>query len=131
MSKHQKNFDDWNEQKKNIQQNVQEIYFDTREVWWCTLGVNIGHEQDGVGTLAQRPVLVLRKLSAETCVVLPMTTSKQNHPFRIFVGTIHGRESYAILSQIRVVDTKRFMKKVSTVENGRFEEIRNAARDML
>ena len=75
-----KDFDAWNELKKSIQQNTQEIYFNEAEVWWCTLGINVGHEQDGVGNLAQRPVLVLKKLSAETCVVVPLTSSHKIHP---------------------------------------------------
>lgn len=126
-----KDFDAWNELKKSIQQNTQEIYFNEAEVWWCTLGINVGHEQDGVGNLAQRPVLVLKKLSAETCVVAPLTSSHKIHPLRIFVGITNERKSYAILSQLRVVDTKRFMERIITIESDRFEEIRNAAKDML
>ncbi len=126
-----KDFDAWNERKKSIQQNTQEIYFNEAEVWWCTLGVNIGHEQDGVGNLAQRPVLVLKKLSAETCVVVPLTSSHKTHPLRIFVGITNERKSYAILSQLRVVDTKRFMERIIIIESDRFEEVRNAAKDML
>jgi mRNA interferase MazF len=66
MPEHQKDFDGWNERKKEIHQNTQEIYFSEQEVWWCALGINVGHEQDGVVNASQRPVLVLKKWSKDT-----------------------------------------------------------------
>lgn len=39
-----------------------EILFYEREIWWCSLGVNIGFEQDGTNDLFERPVLVIKKI---------------------------------------------------------------------
>ncbi|MEK7579472.1 MAG: type II toxin-antitoxin system PemK/MazF family toxin [Patescibacteria group bacterium] len=131
MAAYQKDFNGWNKQKKRLHQNKRKTYFDKREVWWCALGVNVGFEQDGAGYAHQRPVVILKKLSRETCLVVPLTTSNRTHPLRLPAGVTGGKESYAILSQVRVVDVGRFMEKVGTIEIEKFDEIRKTIKDML
>ena len=43
-----KNFDTWNKEKKNLE-NVghDTLAFHEREIWWCSIGFNLGDEQDG------------------------------------------------------------------------------------
>jgi hypothetical protein len=41
-----KDFDGWNEKKKDTNEKIGPFCHE-RELWWCTLGVNIGFEQDG------------------------------------------------------------------------------------
>jgi len=41
-------FDCWNEEKKKLDSlQVKKPRFHEREIWWCSLGKNIGDEQDG------------------------------------------------------------------------------------
>jgi len=42
------------------------VYFREREIWWASLGANIGYEQDGKHENFERPVLVLKKFSRHT-----------------------------------------------------------------
>jgi hypothetical protein len=59
-----KDFDEWNEEKKNFEKySPESLIFHEREIWWCSLGVNLGDEQDGKNNLFERPVLVVRKTS--------------------------------------------------------------------
>jgi mRNA interferase MazF len=37
-------------------------YFKNGEIWWCSIGENIGSEMYGKGEFYRRPVLVIRKL---------------------------------------------------------------------
>lgn len=37
------------------------FYFKEREIWWCLLGMNVGHEQDGKNENFESPVSVLKK----------------------------------------------------------------------
>ena len=126
-----KDFDKWNKKKKEIHENEFGKLYHAREVWWCSLGTNIGFEQDGNETEHQRPVLVLKGLSKNTCLVIPLTTSSHEHPMRIPAGKIEGKEALAIISQMRVIDTKRFVNKVGFINKNIFETIRKAAKDML
>lgn len=127
----QKNFDDWNEQKKHMHMRPAAPFCHARELWWCTLGVNVGSEQDGSGREYRRPVLVLKSLSRETFLAVPLTTSTRAHPLRPQIGKVEDREAHALLSQIRVVDTRRLVRKIGYLDKAIFEGIRKTARAML
>lgn len=126
----QKDFDKWNIEKK--QANIERPRFYTvREIWWCRLGVNIGNEQDGSGKLFLRPVVVVRGFGKDTCLVIPLTTSPHKHPLRIPVGKIQDKEAAAILSQIRVVDTRRLVEKVGFLNKEIFTQLRKTAKTLF
>lgn len=127
----QKDFDTWNIEKKKLDVFASQRTYKTREIWWCSLGVNIGAEQDGTGKNQDRPVLVLKGFSRQVCLVIPLTTSLKSNPYHIALGKIDGRSSFAITSQLRLVDTKRFIKKICIIEKLLFDEIRKAVKDML
>jgi mRNA-degrading endonuclease toxin of MazEF toxin-antitoxin module len=126
-----KNFDLWNINKKNIHiENGNKLYH-TREIWWCLLGINIGFEQDGTGKDSNRPVLVLKGFSKNVCLVIPLTTSTKNNPYHVSLGDIGGKNAFAIISQIRLIDTKRLVDKVCTLDSITFDKIRKAVKDIL
>ena len=39
------------------------VYFYEREIWWASLGENIGFEQNGKDENFSRPVLILKKFN--------------------------------------------------------------------
>jgi mRNA interferase MazF len=125
-----KDFDNWNDKKKEIH-NKKAPFYHERELWWCGLGVNVGSEQDGSGKEFNRPILVLKGLSSQTCLAVPLTTSKSNHPLRPSVGKVEDEEAHALLSQIRVIDTKRLIRKIGYLDKKIFSNIRKIAKDML
>jgi mRNA-degrading endonuclease toxin of MazEF toxin-antitoxin module len=100
-------------------------------LWWCSLGLNVGFEQDGSGKKYDRPVLILKGFSKETCLVIPLTTSVQHHPLRPSIGIVEGKEAHALLSQIRIIDTKRLIRKIGFLDKEMFETMRKAAKDLL
>ena len=50
---------------------------------------------------------------------------------RISIGVVGGKEAQAIVSQMRVVDTKRFVSRIDILNKKTFEEIRKAVKAML
>ena len=62
----QKDFDKWNLEKKSIHSNQEFPFYNEREIWWCSLGVNVGFEQDGTGQKFDRPVLVIKGFNKNT-----------------------------------------------------------------
>ena len=59
-----KDFDSWNTEKKQLEEFGPDVLiFHEREIWWCSIGVNLGDEQDGKNELFERPVLVVRKFN--------------------------------------------------------------------
>ena len=125
-----KDFDRWNIEKKQAHTEKPRLYT-VREVWWCRLGVNIGSEQDGSGELFLRPVIIVRGFGPHTCMVVPLTTSPRQHPLRIPVGKIQEKEATALLSQVRVVDTRRLVEKIGFLDKKIFDRIRKTARELF
>src|SRR6266403_1602422 len=112
---YEKDFDSWNECKKKV--NSKELRrCIAREIWWASLGINIGYEQDGTGEEYKRPVIVLRFLNDATCFIIPITTSKTQNNYRIPIGEIRGKKSWAAISQLRVIDTRRLSNRMGKID---------------
>lgn len=126
-----KDFDSWSKQKKKIHADGESRFYHVREIWWCKLGVNIGFEQDGKDGGFQRPILIIKGLSRETCLVVPLTTSPKKNKYRMSLGNTTGRQSKVILSQMRVIDTKRLVNRIAILDEETFEAIRKSARDLF
>ncbi|MEK7579383.1 MAG: type II toxin-antitoxin system PemK/MazF family toxin [Patescibacteria group bacterium] len=121
----QKDFDGWNELKKKIDGEKPRLYT-VREIWWCRLGINIGSEQNGSGRVFLRPVVIIRSFGPTTCLVLPLTTSTRRHRLRVPIGKVQDIEASALVSQIRVIDTRRLVEKIGFLEKDVFVDLRKA-----
>lgn len=126
-----KDFDTWNEEKKRIHERGIDKLYHAREIWWCSLGVNVGFEQDGTGEESQRPVLIVRGFSKQVCLAVPLTTSTKKNPYHIAIGEVDGKPAFVIISQMRLIDTKRLVNKVGVVGAVLFEHIRKSVKALL
>lgn len=87
------------------------------------MGLNIGVEENGKGDLFQRPVLIIRGFNKQQVWGVPITTKiKSGTYYYSFRLNAHFRT--ALLSQLRVIDTKRFINKLGTVDQQTFNEIK-------
>lgn len=119
-----KDFDTWNKLKKSIDSlGTGKRFFREREMWWCSLGLNMGFEQDGKGKLYQRPVLIIKVFSQHTCVVLPITSSPSEHRYRIKIGRVEGLEASVVLSQIKTIDSRRLTQRIGYLNGQLFSQI--------
>jgi hypothetical protein len=55
----QKDFPGWHRQKERLHAQHHTPTFQEREIWWCSVGVNVGHEMDGKNQFYNRPVLMV------------------------------------------------------------------------
>ncbi len=118
-----KDFKKWHGIKENLDVRKSEVFFHEREVWWCSLGVNIGFEQDGTGKDFQRPVVIIKKFNLDACLIVPLTTTKKKGKYYFVVGEVDGREATAILSQVRFIDRKRLANKVGILDEDVFNNL--------
>ena len=95
------------------------------------MGVNIGFEQDGTGKNFDRPVLVIKGFNKNTFFAVALTGKKREGKFYYYLGKIDGRDSSAILSQVRVIDSKRLISKVGVVNQTTFDKVRVALQKVL
>lgn len=113
----QKDYQKWHPQKAEIHNGKVRPFFHPREVWFCSLGENVGFEQDGVGDNFMRPAVVLRKFNNEVLWGLPLTRTEKTgkyyfHTFVVKDDNITDTDaSSIILSQIRLIDAKRLQYK--------------------
>lgn len=120
-----KDFDTWNLKKKQLEGcGLEFLSFHERQIWWCTLGLNLGDEQDGKNELFERPVLVFKKFNSRIAWVIPLTTKKKEGPYYFPLHTSGLLKiSYLILSQIRLVSVKRFRRRVGGISLSQFTQV--------
>jgi mRNA interferase MazF len=102
-------------------------YFEKREVWFCNLGCNVGHEQDGVGPNFWRPVLIIKKCNANLFIGIPLSSKIKKSEFYFPLGKIGEENASAIMSQVRALSSKRLIKKIGTLNKKTFAELVKAA----
>ena len=111
----EKDFASWMRMKERIHKKERDILFHAQEVWWCSLGANVGVEADGKNTLFERPVVVFRKLNSEMFWALPLTSKmKDERPYH-FKLTLQNRPQVILLSQMRVLSTKRLIRRLTSL----------------
>ena len=117
----QKEFDTWNTLKKKIHKREgHERYFHDREVWWCSLGINIGVEQDGTNNYFVRPVVILRRYSKDMALIAPLTRTKKDSRFYHVLGTHPLVGSRVVLSQLRTISSRRLRKRMARIPEKEF-----------
>lgn len=117
-------FDLWNVKKKIIDESI--IHIDSfpqrKEVWMIFVGKNIGFEQNG-GEDFSRPVLVIKKFNNHMFWVVPLSTRQKKFDFYYnFVDTDNNKVSI-ILAQLRLVDVRRFKRKMYRMDALIFKEV--------
>ena len=118
-----KDFDPWNKSKKEIHGSAKAPFYHEREVWWCAVGVNVGNEIDGTGEHYDRPVLVLRPFNAETFLGVCLVGHERSGRYYFSVGKVEDRDATANLSQVRLFDTKRLIRKMATLDENTFQKL--------
>ena len=121
-----KDFWIWHAKKELLDDTEGTALFHEREIWWCTLGTNIGFEQDGNSDLFTRPVVILTKFNLDACLIVPLTSRAKKGKFYFPVGDVDGRDATAVLSQIRFVDRKRLAVKIATMKQAVFASLTQA-----
>jgi mRNA-degrading endonuclease toxin of MazEF toxin-antitoxin module len=122
----QKDFDGWARTKKSIHDAAERPVYHVREIWWCAVGVNIGNEVDGTGKAHARPVVVIRAFNAGTFFGVALTGHQRTGRHYLPLGLVEGREAVANLSQVRLFDTKRFIRKIGMLDERTFQELSKA-----
>ena len=122
-----KDFDSWNKTKQNLDAKESLPTFAEREVWWCSVGANIGFEIFGKSKVFTRPVLVVRKFGPSTFLGVPLTTSKKKGYYRV-PYKLQDKDGFLLLDQIRAYDARRlvnqeYIQKMHTTE---FKKLKQA-----
>lgn len=128
-----KDFSAWIKQKGliNSRTDHEKLFFREQEIWWCSIGANVGFEEDGKGKKYLRPILILRKFNQNTFVGLPLTTVNVSNKYVLRCDSEDCVFRKAILSQIKMIDSRRLGWRITTVSKPSFDIIRKAVRNLF
>lgn len=116
---------DWWRITIKLRANGQKPLFKEGDIWWCSIGMNVGVEIFGKGKYFARPVIIFKKFDANSFLGIPLTTQPKTGNWHVpFVYV--NKKQYAVLSQIRVLDSRRLRDKIGSLPEASIEEIRKS-----
>ena len=119
-----KDFRVWHKNKTVLENSwYRNIYFHEREIWWCSVGLNVGDEQDGKNERFERPVLIIKKFNNKLVWILPMSSKVKFGPYYSILE-FRGQKFSVLLSQLRVISVKRLLRVIRKISHQQFSEIR-------
>ncbi|MFT2719752.1 type II toxin-antitoxin system PemK/MazF family toxin [Deinococcus sp. A31D244] len=125
-------FDNWCQQKKQLHASAPTLVFKEGEVWWCSVGANVGSEALGKGPKFTRPVIVLKKLSQEACIVVPVTSQQPKQLGTWYHGMhFNGRDQFVMMHQLRMVSVRRFGSRLVELPEADFSSLKQAIKGLL
>lgn len=126
-----KDYEEWDKYKQTLGLNTNLPYFKEREVWWTSIGINLGHEEDGKGEQFSRPVIILKKYGKHTFSGIPLSTTDKVGIYYFHFTFIEGKDSAALIGHVNTYDSIRLIRKYGVIDKITFEQIRKAAKDLL
>lgn len=125
-----KRFLEWIKLKEKLHNNkYKPPLFKEGEIWWCSLGENIGSEINGKSKLFSRPVLVFKKLSKSTFMGIPMSSQDRKGSWYVQI-TLGNIKSIVILSQARLLDYKRLSSKIGELDAVEMADVRSKFKNL-
>lgn len=125
-----RDFRQWHTVKQRLDSSQNPPTFNEREIWWCSVGLNVGYEIFGKDEIFTRPVLVVRKFSPYTFLGVPMTTGQRTGYFR-YPYSVKGRDGFLLFDQTRTYDSRRLADMILKVHPNDFEKIKRAMKTRL
>ncbi len=124
-------FDTWNVLKQKLHQKKNTKTIKERDVFFLSLGENIGDEQNGKGESFLRPVLVIRKFSPTLFLGVPLTSQKKKDSVFYAEFSLKEKRSTALLSQVRLFDARRIEYFYTRLGRDSFSEVKKKLIELI
>jgi mRNA interferase MazF len=126
-----KDFVKWFLVKTNIDSRIYNPpLFKEGQIWWCSIGENVGGEISGKGEYFRRPVLIIRKLDRFSFIGLPITSQTKTGSW-YFNLKVNNQDNSIIMSQIRYIDYRRMDKIISTITADDLKIVRESLIELI
>ena len=127
----EKDFDKWNNLKKKIEDSEQgELYPSNWDIWWTNIWLNLWTESCGKWDNFRRPVLILKKLSLENFIVIPLTSQEKSWTW-FCEYELNWETNYVMLYQIKMIYKSRLERKIWKIEAENFLKIKKRLKLLL
>ena len=125
-----KDFNGWIIIKKNVHEKGTVHNFKKGEIWWSSVGENVGSEICGKGKTFSRPIIIFKKLDKYSFWAIPLTS--QHHEGSWYVPfEFDGRREIAVISQIEYMSVYRLYRKMGQLSNLDFQKIHDGFLDLF
>ncbi len=99
------------------------------EVWWASMGENIGGEINGKNEAFTRPVVIFKRFSKSLFFVIPLT-SKIKYGTWFVAYMFRNYQVTACLHQARTIDYRRLSSRLGRLDEMNLKIIRERFRDL-
>lgn len=130
ISSMEKDFENWHKLKFVLDTRTNSPIFQEREIWWCSLGVNIGDEENGKGDKFNRPILIIRKFNKRIFWGLPLTTQVKDKPHYYKIH-FKDKTQCVMVTQFKLLDSKRLTHRMGQLSREQFEGIRSVLKELI
>jgi mRNA interferase MazF len=129
----EKNFDQWNQTKKNLEKDMNSLdnFPKEGEVWVSYLGKNIGVEQNGGIDNFSRPVLVIKKFNNQMFWVVPLSTKQKKFDFYFNFKDKNNQQASVVLAQLKLMSSKRFKRNLYKISRDDFVKIKGRLKEFI
>ncbi len=118
-----KRFREWFTRKEKLDaKSTKPPFVSERDVWWTSVGENIGSEISGKNEDFTRPVLIFKRLNSDFYVVLPITSQPHYGPWYVKIR-LNNKDQFICLHQIQAIDFRRVHSKMGRVDVAQFEKV--------
>ena len=118
------NFENWNLEKQQIEKIKNLRTFREWEIWYISMWKNIWYEQNWKGSDFLRPILIIKKFNKNIFYWIPLTSKIKNNKFYFQFESNKWKINYAILSQMRLFDSKRLISNIWTIKYKDIKELK-------
>lgn len=128
-----KTFVDWTKLKIRIHAAEKDniIFPKKKEIWWASLGQNIGVEINGKNENFERPVLIVKVFNEKSILVAPISSTEKADKYLIEFINDSGERNVINISQLKMISTKRLLRLVGEMNDQDFEVVKNALKKLF
>ena len=118
----EKDFNGWMKIKEDVHRRGVKPTIENGEIWWSSIGENVGTEICGKGKTFSRPVIVFKKLDKYSFWAIPLTSKLHKGswyvPFKF-----DDRDEIAVVSQIEYMSVFRLNRKMGQLSNMDYQKV--------
>ena len=124
-------FADWTKLKIRIHASEKEIYFKEGQVWWASIGQNIGVESNGKNDSFERPIIIFKRFNQDSFLGVMLSSNKRIGNYYLELKDDYEISSFANLSQIKLLSSKRLIRYVRDLPKSDLDTIKHKIKDYL
>ena len=125
MRQMEKHFTEWIGLKEKLHFGNSAPRISEGDIWWCGLGENVGIEINGKSSRFSRPVLIMKKLSHQGFMGIPLTSREKTGSWYAKFEFL-GKDEYAAVCQARVISSSRLYSKMGQIPKSDLDIVKTA-----